>query len=237
MFVVKLIVGGVRITWIINDNWIMLISFLLTIITGITYRKIKNLNKKIKISNPKGGAFIDESIEPDSIYELVDRPLEIVFKQMLNLPPEADPVIISVPVLISAYLISRQPIKLATILGVSFFVDKFQSLVVKVGIGVVNGSIFFFIPVGLGSLTGASLGAAIIFNVAQGIGSLECDNLVSKTTMKRVSQEQTIDFLEPFSGKTPKVFIKGSNDIELYIPSRTDNGSSSLEYKEVVVKN
>jgi hypothetical protein len=76
--------------------------------------------------NQKGGAFIDDWIEPDSIYELVDRPLEIVLKQILNLPPEAGPVVISVPLLILSYIVSREPIKQVTILGVSFFVDKFK---------------------------------------------------------------------------------------------------------------
>jgi hypothetical protein len=44
---------------------------------------------------------------------------------MLNLPPEAGPVIISVPLLILSYIVSRQPVKRVTVLGVSFFADKF----------------------------------------------------------------------------------------------------------------
>jgi hypothetical protein len=234
--IIKFTIREAKIMWIINDNWIMLISFLLTMVTGIAYRRMKNSNKKIKIPNQKGGAFIDECIEPDSIYELVDRPLEIVLKQMLNLPPEAGPLVISGPLLILAYIVSSQPIKQVTILGVSFFVDKFKSLAIKTGIGIVSGSIFFFTPVGVVSLTSTLVAGAIIFNVAHGISSFECDNFVSKVTMDRVSQEKSIGFLETLPEKTPKVFIKGSEDTELYIPSHNDNDVCFSEYKQWEIK-
>jgi len=238
LLVIKFVIRGAKITWIVNDNWIIFISFLLTMLTGIAYRRIKfqNSNKKIKMPNPKGGAFIDECIEPDSIYELVNRPLEIVLKQMLNLPPEAGPIVISVPLLISAYIVSRQPIRQVTVLGVSLFAEKFKSLAVKTGLGIVGGSIFFFTPVGVVSLTTTLLTGAIIFNIAQGISSIECNDFVSKVTMERVSEEKTVGFLETLPEKTPKVFIKGNEDTELYIPIHKDNGSCSLEYKQVEVK-
>jgi hypothetical protein len=123
----------------------MLISFLLTMVTAIVYRRAKNSNKKIKIFNPKGGTFLDECIDPDFIYELVYPSLKIVLKQMLNLPLEAGPIIISVLVLILSYIVLRQPIKQVTILGVSLFADKFKSLAIKTGIGIASGSIFFLL--------------------------------------------------------------------------------------------
>lgn len=236
MLVVKFAIRGSKITWFVNDNWIMVFSFLLTMVAGIAYRKIKSSNKKIKMANPKGGAFIDGCIEPDSIYELVDPSLEIVLKQMLNLPPEAGPIIISVPLLILSYIVSRQPVKQITILGVSLFADKFKSLTVKTGIGIVSGSIFFFTPVGVVSLTSALLAGVTIFSVVQGISDFECNSLVSKVPMERVSQEKTIGFLETLPKNTPKVFIEGSEDTELYILSHNDNGSCSSEYKQVEVK-
>ncbi len=134
------------------------------------------------------------------------------------------------------YIVSSQPIKQVTILGVSFFVDKFKSLAIKTGIGIVSGSIFFFTPVGVVSLTSTLVAGAIIFNVAQRISSFECNNFVSKVTIERVSQEKSIGFLEALPKKTPKVFIKGNEDSEIYIPSQNDNGSCSSEYKQVEVK-
>jgi hypothetical protein len=236
MLVIKFCVRGSQITWIVNDNWVMVVSFLLTMVTGIAYRRFKNSSKTIQIPNKKGGAFIDGCIEPDSIYELVDRPLEIVLKRMLNLPPEAGPIVISVPLLILGYIVSREPIKLGSILGVNFFVDKFKNLAVKTGVGIVAGSVFFFSPVGVISLSSALITGAIIFSVAQGIGQFDCDNLVSKVTMERVLQEKPIGFADTPPGKTPKVFIKGSEETELYVPNHNDKGSCSSEYKQVKIK-
>jgi hypothetical protein len=240
MLIVKFAIRESKITWFINDNWIMLISFLLTMVTGISYRryrKIKNSNKKIKTPNPKGGSFIDECIEPDSIYELVDPPLEIVLKQILNIrQPQNGPIIISVPLLIFSYIVLRQPVKQVSILGVSLFADKVKNLAVKAGIGFVSGSIFFFSPVGIVSLTSALVASAIIFNVALGMGHLECNNLVSKVPMERLSGEKIIGFLETHPEKTPKIFIKGSENTELYVPSKNANDSCSSEYKRFKVK-
>merc|ERR1712232_609334 len=104
---------------------------------------------EIKMSNLRGGKFIDDCIEPDSVYEVLDPALEIVIKQMLDVPPAFGPVVISVPVLILSYIVSRQPIKQITILGVSVFVDRVKSLAVKTAIGVGSGSVFFILPVGV----------------------------------------------------------------------------------------
>lgn len=70
--------------------------------------------------NPKGSKFRNDSTNMHYVYEVVGLALEIVVKQMLNLPPEAGPVIISVPVLIISYIVAPQPVKQVTILGVRF---------------------------------------------------------------------------------------------------------------------
>ena len=175
-------------------------------------------------------------IDHDSIYEVVDPALEIVIKRMLKLPPEAGPVVISVPLFILSYIVSRQPIKQISILGVSILTDKFTTLAIKTGVGIIGGSIFFFNPVGIVSLTGAILTTAVILNIAQGIDNVKCNNLVSKLPMERVSSEKTIGFLEELPEKSPKIFIKGSEDKELYIPSSDTDGDCSSEYKPVEVK-
>jgi hypothetical protein len=233
MVIIKFVIRGAKVTWFVNDNWIMVICFLLTMTTGVIFRKVKNFNKRIKIPNPVGGTFIDECIEPDSAYELVDRSLEIVLKQMLNLPPQAGPIIISVPLLTLAYIVSRQPIKQITILGVSFFADKFKSLVLKAGAGILSGSVFFFVSVGVVSLTSLLLTGAIIFSIIQGINDFDCNDLVSKVSMERVSDGRNIGFLEQSPEKSPKVYIKGNENTELFSPSYNDNGSCSLEFKQI----
>ena len=186
----------------------------------------------IWLINLRGGKFIDDCIEPDSIYEVLDPSLEIVIKQMLNVPPAFGPVVISVPVLILSSVVSRQPIKQISILGVSVFVDRVKSLAIKTAIGVGSGSIFFILPVGVVSLTSALLAGAIAFNVAQDITNFECNNLVSKVTMERGSEGKAIGFLERPPEKNPRVFIKDSEDIELYFPNFKKNEYFVSELKQ-----
>ena len=236
MILIKFARKGVHYTWLINENWVMVISFLLTMGIGVVVRRIKNSNKEIKMSNLRGGNFIDECIEPDSVYEVLDPALEIVIKQMLNLPPAFGPVVISVPVLILSYVVSQQPIKQITILGVSVFVDRVTSLGVKAAIGVGSGAVFFILPVGVVSLTGALLAGAIAFNVVQGITNFECDNLVSKVIMERSSEGKAIGFLERPPEENPRVFIKDNEDIELYFPSPNKNEYCVSESKQKVEK-
>jgi hypothetical protein len=230
--IIKFVFRGANVTWFVNDNWIAPISFLLTLLTAKVFKFIKSKmsSETIKMPNPKGGTFIDECIEPDSIYELVDRPLEIVLKQMLNLPQEAGPIVISVPLFILAYVVSRQPIRQITILGVNIFADKIRNTAIKAGLGIAGGSIF--LSIGLVGLATTLLTGVIIFNIAKGTNFIECDDLVSKVTMERVSGEKIIGFLETLPKKTPKVFIQGSEDTELYIPSPNDNDSCSSEYEQ-----
>lgn len=235
MLIIKFAIRKTKITWFINNNWIMLFCFLVTMTLGISFRRIKNSNKKIKILNPTGGNFIDECIEPDSVYEVVDPALEIVIKQMLDLPSPAGPVIISVPVLILSYIVSQQPIKQITILGVSIFGDQIKDLGIKTALGIGCGSIFFFTPVGIVSLTGALLGGAIFLNIAQGINHIKCDDFVSKVTTEQVSKGKTISFLERPPEKNSKVFIKDNENTELYFPHINDNKSCSSEYKQVKI--
>ncbi len=241
MIVIKFVRKGVRYTWLVNDNWVMLLSFLLTMSLGITFRRIKNRmiknsNKEIKMSNLRGGKFIDECIEPDSVYEVLDPGLEIVIKQMLDVPPAFGPVVISVPVLILSYIVSRQPVKQITILGVSVLVDRVKRLAVKTALGVGSGSVFFILPLGVISLTSALLAGAIAFNVAQDITNFECNNLVLKVAMERGSEGKAISFLERPPEKNPRVFIKGDEDVEIYVPSLNKNEYCFSEYEQKVEK-
>lgn len=101
--VIRFTIRKAIVTWYVNENWVILISFLITILTGVAFkiikRRLKIFYKKIKICNPRVvkfiyGKFVDECIEPNSIYEVVDPALELVIKQMLNISPTAGPMII-----------------------------------------------------------------------------------------------------------------------------------------------
>ena len=186
------------------------------------------------MANLRGGKFIDNCIEPDSAYEVLEPALEIAIKQMLGVPPAVGPVVILVPVLILTYIISRQPMKQITILGVNVVANQVKSLAVKAAIGVGSGSIFFILPVGVGSLAGALIAGAIAFSVAQGINNFECSNLVSKVSMERNSEGKTIGFFDKPPENNPRVFIKGNENIELYVPTRNNNEDCSSESNQKV---
>ena len=74
--------------------------------------------------------------------------------------------------------------------------------------GVGSGAVFFILPVGVVSLTGALLTGAIAFNVVQGITNFECDNLVSKVIMERNSEGKAIGFLERPLERTQEFLLK-----------------------------
>lgn len=85
----------------------MIFTFSTTVIIGLIYKRIKNSNKTKKLPNPRGGKFIDQCVEPDSIYELVDPTLQIVVKRMIGLSVQSGSIIISPALLILAYIVSR----------------------------------------------------------------------------------------------------------------------------------
>lgn len=171
----------------------MTVTFLLTLTYVWLLEKLK-----IQMLDLRGGRrrFIEECIKPDFVYELLDPGLEIFIKKMFYLPMTFNSVVIVVPVLILSCFIYRQPIRQMTILGVSVFVDQVKSLPIKIAIGVVSKSVFFILPVGVVSLTGALLAGAIVFNVVQDFIKIECNNLVSKVPMERPFKKKIVGFLD-----------------------------------------
>ena len=67
---------------------------------------------------------------------------------------------------------------------------SFKTAIIFSAIATGSGAVFFILPVGVVSLTGAFLAGAIAFNVVQGI--TECDKLVSKVIMERSSEGKAI---------------------------------------------
>ena len=171
MLIIKFKIRNSIITWFVNENWITVISFALTFATilsiRILSRRIKGSEKKIKMANPKGGGnLIDECIEPDSIYELIDPSLEIIVRRVLKLPPETGPLIISGPVFLFSYIILKQPLKQISINGIQAFVDMSKDQVVKAAIsgivGAVSAAALGFTGPGLITLTGGFLSLTIM---------------------------------------------------------------------------
>ena len=83
------------------------------------------------------------------------------------------------------------------------------------------------------SLTGAALAGVIAWNIAQDRTHFDCETVVSKLSMERVSKEKVIGFLEKPAENNPRVFIKDNENIELYAPSRNTNNYCSSELNAI----
>ena len=140
MVIIKFALRGSKYTWFMDDNWVMILAFVVTLVAGVIFRKIKKLNSNdttTKMTNPRGGTFIDDCIELDSVYEVVNAHLEIVTKRMLKLSLSDGPIIISTPLLILAYIVSRQPgyIGFNEIMALkwAYFLMKMKDKIILVG--------------------------------------------------------------------------------------------------------
>jgi hypothetical protein len=195
-------------------------------LAGVAYRKMRIKYSRIEsiVPSPKGGAlFIDDSIAPGAIYELVDPYLTIIIKRMLDTPLVVGPIVISVPVLIASYIVSRQRLKQLTILGLSLATDHIKSLAIKTAIRIVAGSAFFCVEIEFLSVISTAFGFILLSTVAYKIFTVDCDTLLLKVPMEHVSQGKSIGYIETPTEKSPKVFIKGSEETEIYIPDKNAN--------------
>ena len=192
------------------------VSLFLTVIFGLIYRKVKTkiktlINNKRSVITPKKGCrfFIDKYIDTSSVYEVLDPRLEIVLRQMLNVPPSVDPIIISVPVLIMSYVVMRQPGKEISIWGLNIFMNRMKNVIAKslMGLGV-GAALLGLSTGGVISLIAGLLAASIVYNIFQNIHNLDCDKLVSKLSIEQNLDGKPISYLEKPADKITRIFIK-----------------------------
>lgn len=55
MITIEFIVKRTKITWFIDNYWILLVVFLLSSVCSIRLRKIWTSNKQVDVINPQGG--------------------------------------------------------------------------------------------------------------------------------------------------------------------------------------
>ena len=227
MIIIRFGFRGCQYTWYVHENWAMFISFLLSTILGLTVKKFINSyseKKKIKMANPKGG--IDQCMDPDSVYEVLDPVLEVVIRRMLKVPMVGVTEIISPEVLIMSYAVATQAIKSLTILGFAVTVDRCKELGVKIILGVICSLAVVFNPIGFGlvSLTGGIVTLALVANLT--MGDLNCQNLLAKLPSEEIirtlpggEQElRHISYLQAPPQRASKLLVKGSEELELYTP-------------------
>lgn len=233
--IIKFAIRGTKITWLVNDNWVIFISFLLTLVISKIYNRFKNGKTEIKLPNPKGGAFVDNCIESDLIYELVDTSVAITIRQMLDLPSQYGPVVVSVPVLILGYIVAYQPFNQVKIMGVNFVFEKIKNAALKAAVGTAGGfsALTLVGTLPLVSVTGAVLSLAIMLNIGFQVMDFECGSVVSVMNGQQLPSGKSVGFLDPLPNNSPKVYIQGSKDVEPYVLG--SGGSCSAEYKQTEV--
>lgn len=231
---------GSQVTWFISANLVMLFNFLFSysvfsVVKRVRKsRQIKDFNKKLRLSNPTGGDFIDRCIDGDGVYELVDPYLEVAIRKILDLGPKAGTIILSLRVFILTYIISQRPLHQITLFGVQVVFDKITKLTIRSVIGVLCGSLLAYNPAGLLGVGGALFSTLMLINLAQGIDHAECSQYVSKVPLERVASGKTVGYLDRPIETRSRIFISDNTDVVLYSP-RVNNYKESCnsEYKEV----
>jgi hypothetical protein len=229
MVIVRFRLKECVVTWFINDYWFMLVSFLIPVFLGVFLRRIRKSNETKKVLKPKGGAFIDDCVDPNFSYELMDNQLVIIIKRMLNLKPSAGPVIITPSVLFMGYYGSRELFNQLNLLGVTFLIENSRDFIAKIGIGVISGSILIFTPIGVTSLLVSVLVTTILLDLSRGLYPVECDNILRKLDTVQISKNLRVSYLDPTPLKSPKIFLKGNEGIDLYFSNDQDSSSCSSE--------
>ena len=142
MIVFRFMWRGAKVTWFLSDNWAILFGFGITVSLGLTYRFLKNrfyIPQKKQLPNPQGGNFIDQCIDPESVYEVVDSSVEVMIRKMLSIPNEVGPLVISTEVLILAYILAKKPLHQITLFGLKIFLENPLNVILKLGTGTVTG--------------------------------------------------------------------------------------------------
>lgn len=231
MLIIKFVFRGCQYTWFVHPNYALYLSFLLTVIAGVTFRTFKSKKKntplfsegeKKTFRSPLGGALsIIDCIDPDDVYEVVDPSVELIVRRMIKALSKPKTEIVTPPVFIMAYSISRTLLNTYKLLGFTFCTDVALDVGLKIALGITTGSVFFMLPFGLMSLTSAIIGLAVATNLSFETLTLRCEDIIRKLPVERYQQDQRerpVVFLDSPADKAPKILMKDRDEIEIYSP-------------------
>jgi hypothetical protein len=228
-------------TWFINDNWIPLMCFFLTLGLGLIYKKYFLTEKSTKtLPNPRGGEgtflektfddFIDLCIEPGHAYESVHSGLTIVTRRLVQAPVTGLAIIVTSEVLIRAYAkLLRETATKISILGAEFFFENLRDTLLK-SVGVI-GSALFLALYSWNPLTPTALILAVSLGLNIVTKPIDCSSFVLKLPSE--PKHQIERRLPPVPGEKPqmihyatlppekpdKVFIKDDEKSEIFVPT------------------
>ena len=256
MVLIKFVRKGVQYTWLINENWVPIIVFLIILLGGITVKLLRWKNKKIttKILPPRGGTDISDCFDPGKSYEVVDDATKLVIKQNFDEPAMAaihgrEPVIINTVVFLYSYIMANQPIRKAIFSGIEsgieIYITNIKSVLVKSGgAAVVAGGLLTY----LGTTLSVSVFASVIAAIAIGIvGSdqLNCNDFVrelEQTSIQKILPAQTAErgvFLDETQALSRnRVFIVDNEETEtkIFVTQETDYKDCYEELTDVYVE-
>jgi hypothetical protein len=242
MFIVQFILKKKQYTWFLDDGYAVLAGFFITslilVIIVPLIKKILSLNsKKKKIINPSGGDYIDICVDPDSIYEIIDSSLEIVVKRMLNLPISGGPVIISVNVLIIAYVVLNKPLSQLSILGTKIIAENISKFMVSfmMGVGISISAMCLMCVANVGILPNLIITIlSLIVSINLSHGRINCDNLLLELPLEIISPKKTIAYLDTPLAQNFKVIVKANEKVELF--AKNSLNGQSCESKFLAIK-
>lgn len=220
-------------TWFIADRWIRLFSFWLGMFlgsVGMLYYIHKKKQRKILELRP-GGIDLQLCIEPDRIYEVVDKNLEKAIRAVLGNIKGL--LIVEPSVAILANILLQKFRFQISNLGVSIVYQSSISFIrntaLSIGNGILTGSGVIYLlvtvmatPAFIALIAAFAIGSGVYFVSNKQIEAQECQNLI-----RAIQQIEIVIDDEPFqispldlpSGANPKaakLFINGQFENTLY---------------------
>jgi hypothetical protein len=135
--------NGTRYIYYINDNWLIVISFILStfllFLIKLMWKKTKN------IINSRGGSFLEECINPDKTYEVIDEDLKRIIRSLVTNPSlksllketfgSKRPLVVTPFLFFVATVTTSNPVAQASILGLDVLINNIKRGTIKVGGG------------------------------------------------------------------------------------------------------
>jgi membrane protein implicated in regulation of membrane protease activity len=142
--------GGIEYTWYINDNWLMLIAFIVSAgITSLIKRRRKRARLRTR-TNPRGGSLIHECISSDKAYELIDEDLKKIIRTLIKESSivaflkqsfvSKGPLVITPYIFFLSTVLRAHPGAQLAILGAEITVNNFLYTNGRIGVGIVGGT-------------------------------------------------------------------------------------------------
>lgn len=181
MIIIDFWIGKTRYTWFIDNNYLAIFGFLISLGGGYIYkaRKARRLKKDAR-KMPRGGSHLSDCIDPSSGYEVLNEDLKKVIYHILGLNKNIPVVLpITAPILfIAKAALSNQIGTQIGLLGVKAFMTNAKDAGFKLTLGSVAGLAMIVVanPAALigGSLIMAAIGLNLYF------GDINCDNDFNK---------------------------------------------------------